>query len=148
MTRPPADPRCSSPRRADRAARDGHRAAREASSPLASDQTTRSATRANDAAAFHDAVWRALTGYFANRLNLQPGEATRDVVLERLQRAGAPADLTAQLGSVFARCEEARFGAGGSTMDAYWDEEHKEIKYQIGEGSSIDQVLGQWHALL
>jgi hypothetical protein len=37
---------------------------------------------------------------------------------------------------------------GGSTMDAYWDEEHAEIKYQIGEGSSIDQVLGQWHASL
>jgi uncharacterized protein (DUF608 family) len=37
---------------------------------------------------------------------------------------------------------------GGSTMDAYWDEEHQEIKYQIGEGSSIDQVLGQWHASL
>jgi uncharacterized protein (DUF608 family) len=37
---------------------------------------------------------------------------------------------------------------GGSTMDAYWDEEHKEIKYQIGEGSSIDQLLGQWHASL
>lgn len=37
---------------------------------------------------------------------------------------------------------------GGSTMDAYWDEEHREIKYQIGEGSSIDQVLGQWHASL
>ncbi len=37
---------------------------------------------------------------------------------------------------------------GGSTLDAYWDEEHNEIKYQIGEGSSIDQVLGQWHASL
>ena len=28
----------------------------------------------------------------------------------------------------------------------YWSEEHSEIKYQIGEGSSIDQVLAQWHA--
>jgi hypothetical protein len=37
---------------------------------------------------------------------------------------------------------------GGSTLEAYWDEEHQEIKYQIGEGSSIDQVLGQWHASL
>jgi len=31
-------------------------------------------------------------------------------------------------------------------MDAYWDEEHGEIKYQIGEGCGIDQVLAQWHA--
>ena len=28
----------------------------------------------------------------------------------------------------------------------YWDEEHGEIKYQVGEGCSIDQVLAQWHA--
>jgi non-lysosomal glucosylceramidase len=35
-----------------------------------------------------------------------------------------------------------RFGAG----ETYWNTEHGEIKYQIGEGCSIDQVLGQWHA--
>ena len=34
------------------------------------------------------------------------------------------------------------FGAG----DAYWDEEHGEIKHQIGQGCGIDQVLAQWHA--
>jgi len=28
----------------------------------------------------------------------------------------------------------------------YWNDEHKEIKYQIGVGSSIDQVVAQWHA--
>ena len=37
---------------------------------------------------------------------------------------------------------------GGSALEAYWNSEHEEIKYQIGEGSSIDQVLGQWHASL
>jgi len=31
-------------------------------------------------------------------------------------------------------------------MDAYWDDEHGEIKYQIGEGCGADQVLAQWHA--
>jgi len=30
----------------------------------------------------------------------------------------------------------------------YWSEEHQEIKYQIGEGCSIDQVVAQWHANL
>jgi non-lysosomal glucosylceramidase len=30
----------------------------------------------------------------------------------------------------------------------YWDDEHQEIKYQIGEGCEIDQVLAQWHANL
>ncbi len=28
----------------------------------------------------------------------------------------------------------------------YWSDEHSEIKYQIGEGSSVDQALAQWHA--
>lgn len=37
---------------------------------------------------------------------------------------------------------------GASALEAYWNDEHKEIKYQIGEGSSIDQVLAQWHASL
>ena len=34
-----------------------------------------------------------------------------------------------------------RFGA-----DSYWNEEIGQIKYQIGEGCSIDQLLGQWHS--
>jgi len=28
----------------------------------------------------------------------------------------------------------------------YWNEERNQLKYQIGEGSEIDQMLGQWHA--
>ncbi|MEM2825400.1 MAG: GH116 family glycosyl-hydrolase [Candidatus Bathyarchaeia archaeon] len=33
-----------------------------------------------------------------------------------------------------------------NVVNAYWDEEHGEIKYQVGEGCAIDQVLAQWHA--
>ncbi len=33
----------------------------------------------------------------------------------------------------------------GST-DFFWNDETGELKYQIGDGSSIDQMLGQWHA--
>jgi uncharacterized protein (DUF608 family) len=32
--------------------------------------------------------------------------------------------------------------------NVYWNEEHGEIKYQIGEGCEIDQLLAQWHANL
>lgn len=35
---------------------------------------------------------------------------------------------------------------GASSVHSYWNEEAQEMKYQIGEGCSIDQVLGQWHA--
>jgi uncharacterized protein (DUF608 family) len=30
----------------------------------------------------------------------------------------------------------------------YWNGEQNELKYQIGEGCEIDQLLGQWHATL
>lgn len=32
--------------------------------------------------------------------------------------------------------------------DAYWNEERGEIKYQIGKGCHIDQVVAQWHCNL
>src|SRR5699024_5556821 len=35
---------------------------------------------------------------------------------------------------------------GANAVESYWNEENGEMKYQIGEGCSIDQVLGQWHA--
>ena len=31
-------------------------------------------------------------------------------------------------------------------VNEYWNEETGEIKYQIGQGSEIDQLCGQWHA--
>lgn len=37
---------------------------------------------------------------------------------------------------------------GADSVAAYWNEETGEIKYQIRNGSSIDQVIGQWHANL
>ena len=33
-------------------------------------------------------------------------------------------------------------------LEAYWDAEHGEIKYQVAEGCGIDQVVAQWHANL
>lgn len=35
---------------------------------------------------------------------------------------------------------------GDSTLEVYWNSEKEEMKYQIGNGCMIDQVIGQWHA--
>lgn len=35
---------------------------------------------------------------------------------------------------------------GKNAMESYWNEETGEIKYQIGEGCEIDQLVAQWHA--
>lgn len=37
---------------------------------------------------------------------------------------------------------------GAEAVDRYWNAERGEIKYQIGEGCAIDQVVAQWHANL
>jgi non-lysosomal glucosylceramidase len=44
--------------------------------------------------------------------------------------------------------EEGSSSMVGSVLDAYWNPEHGEIKYQIGDGCEIDQLLAQWHANL
>ncbi|WP_219835193.1 GH116 family glycosyl-hydrolase [Paenibacillus sp. R14(2021)] len=46
-----------------------------------------------------------------------------------------------------------QFDTGGSlfgdnAVSAYWNDEAGEIKYQIGEGCGIDQLVAQWHANL
>lgn len=33
-----------------------------------------------------------------------------------------------------------------NVVDAYWNSERNEIKYQIGQGCEIDQMCGQWHS--
>lgn len=35
---------------------------------------------------------------------------------------------------------------GDDVIKAYWNDEAQEIKYQIGSGCEIDQVIAQWHA--
>lgn len=37
---------------------------------------------------------------------------------------------------------------GEDAVASYWNAEAGQMKYQIGEGCSIDQLLGQWHANL
>ncbi len=34
------------------------------------------------------------------------------------------------------------------TSDSYWDEEHAEIKYQVGAGCELDMLIAQWQANL
>ena len=42
----------------------------------------------------------------------------------------------------------APFSADHNIYKSYWNDESLEIKYQIGEGCMIDQVIAQWHANL
>ncbi len=46
--------------------------------------------------------------------------------------------------SVLEGFEDGNTLIGGGVLDTYWNSEAGEIKYQIGEGCGIDQVLAQW----
>jgi uncharacterized protein (DUF608 family) len=48
----------------------------------------------------------------------------------------------------FIATETAAGVLGDGVEQLYWSPEHKQLKYQLGEGCLIDQVLGQWHARL
>jgi hypothetical protein len=68
------------------------------------------ALRAGDPVRFHEALWEALSSDFCHRLNLLPGEISRDTVTGRLAQAGLdPGDVT-RLGEIFRLSERERFG--------------------------------------
>ncbi len=46
----------------------------------------------------------------------------------------------------YAKATVSRRIVGADIFDLYWSDEHRQIKYQAGDGCLIDQVLGQWHA--
>lgn len=50
--------------------------------------------------------------------------------------------------SILEEFSEGKCLGNNSTIDAYWNSEENQIKYQIGDGSCIDQMTGQWHANL
>jgi uncharacterized protein (DUF608 family) len=48
----------------------------------------------------------------------------------------------------YAESAVSRRFLGATVYDLYWSSEHGQIKYQLGEGCAIDQMLAQWHANL
>ncbi|MDR1420124.1 MAG: hypothetical protein LBI86_07110 [Treponema sp.] len=50
--------------------------------------------------------------------------------------------------ALIASFEDNNTLTGDTVMEAYWNAEAGEMKYQIAEGCGIDQVIAQWHANL
>ena len=47
---------------------------------------------------------------------------------------------------IIRRFDKEANAAGDAALTYYWDEDLQEIRFQIGEGCGIDQVVAQWHA--
>jgi non-lysosomal glucosylceramidase len=48
----------------------------------------------------------------------------------------------------YAEAVRSRRLMGGDIYSQYWSDEHQEIRYQLGEGCLIDQLVAGWHARL
>lgn len=68
------------------------------------------AAKKNDAKAFHDALWQALTDYFGHRLNLPPGEVSPQRALSALSGAGFDPEQLNILRNLFEQIEASRYG--------------------------------------
>ena len=97
----------------------------------------RAAVEARDNRSFFEAVWDALAAYFADRLNLSPGEVTGDQVALRFQQGGMNAQDLDRLRRIFDRCEQARFGLGFSSQSTMTDEDHRSAELLERELESV-----------
>lgn len=70
------------------------------------------AMRNNDVAAFHQSLWQALADYTAHRCNLEAGQISPDLILQKSRSAGLPETHQTSLEGILRACDEARFAAG------------------------------------
>ena len=98
-----------------------------------------------------------LTGYYLAALKAAAEMASHlgerafaDELIELFARGKKWADKNLFNGEYYHQLIDLKDRSIAKRFDAmqYWNAEHKELKYQIGEGSEIDQIIAQWHANL
>jgi hypothetical protein len=92
--------------------------ARRQKAPKAARHALRQAEQAskrNDAKAFYDALWCALSDYFGHKLNLPPGGVTPSAALQALERKEFDPDQRAALSAIFEQVEARRYGFASSS---------------------------------
>ena len=70
---------------------------------------------AADGASFYSEVYRAMSSFLADRLNLDASELTTNQARQALASASVPSDLTNKVVGVFEACDFARFASGAQT---------------------------------
>ncbi|MBE82734.1 MAG: hypothetical protein CME21_09240 [Gemmatimonadetes bacterium] len=70
---------------------------------------------ATDGASFYSEVYRAMSSFLADRLNLDASELTTNQARQALASASVPSDLTNKVVGVFEACDFARFASGAQT---------------------------------
>ncbi|MCF7847947.1 MAG: BatD family protein [Kiritimatiellales bacterium] len=93
-------------------------------------QQVEHAIRKKDEPAFYEALWKTLTEYFGNRLNLAAGEVSLSAVLSRLP--GETKQEAETLTMLFDRIEQMRYGVGEPA-----DHSKQEMKEMLAQTTRI-----------
>ncbi len=76
----------------------------------------RSLARTETVEEFYVEIYRALTSYFADKLNISPHGLTTESIRQGLIEQGAPSDLIESYTGVISRCDYARFAPANITQ--------------------------------
>jgi len=66
---------------------------------------------------FYQALWQSMADYLAHRANLQPGQVSPDLTLEKCRAGGMPDAQVDELAELIALFDEARFARGDAPLD-------------------------------
>jgi hypothetical protein len=131
-----------SARRRDALVRDVVKARRQLapSAGLSGFGAARQALRDGDTVRFHEALWEALSSYFSHRLNLRPGEISREAVTARLAQGGLdPGDLS-RLEEIFHLSEQERFARPLSAAAPLSAKERQKLAGLLDEACRLMQA--------
>jgi len=120
----------ASVRRREELQRDVAKARRQKAPKVARDALRRveDALKSGNRTAFFEAIWETLAAYFGNRLNLSPGEITADTAGSAFIGLSTSGELMKDIRSLFAACEQARFGSSATGQTALSPEESRKMK--------------------
>lgn len=93
---------------------------RRQKAPKAARQALRAAAQAQkrgDATAFYNALGTALTDYFANRLNLAPGEVSASIVIQALKKTDLPPERIDRLKNLFEQVDAERYSPTPTSLE-------------------------------
>lgn len=72
-------------------------------------RSAEAALAAGDAGDFYQALWQAMADYFAHRCNLEAGQVSPDLILEKCRKGGMASGKVDGLAELIALLDEARF---------------------------------------
>jgi hypothetical protein len=75
------------------------------------------ALKKQDQVVFHESLWQSLADYIAHRCNLQAGEISPELILDKVRTGGLSPELFETLSALLQACDEARFARSNTSIE-------------------------------